>query len=117
MRKIVWVEYGIGGQITRIFKNQKQAFQLAADPKICFKDIATASIRHQVYERQKGQCLDCGREAPYEGNLFERMHLDEIVPRGQGGLVSLDNCQCLCPDCHLNGKHGSRKPQWSLQSE
>lgn len=116
MRKIVWVEV-IGGQITRIFKNQKQALALCENPQISFKDEATGAIRQQVYSRQKGKCLDCGKDLPYKGSIYERFHMDEVVSKGTGGVVSLENCQGLCYSCHILGKHGDRRPRWSSQSE
>lgn len=110
-RKIVWVEV-VGGKVIRIFKSQKLAFAGCEDPKAMFKAEAVGEIRQQVYDRQEGKCLWCGKEMKYEGGLFERMHLDEIISKGRGGEVSLQNCQGLCSDCHLKIKHGNRQPRF-----
>lgn len=114
MRKIVWVEM-TGGQVSKIFKNQKQAFLGCPDPQAKFKDEAVGSVRRQVYDRQKGRCLNCGDARPYEGDLFTRMHMHEEIPKGKGGLVSLENCVCLCARCHLSGQHGDRRPRFGEQ--
>ncbi len=38
-------------------------------------------------------CAECGR-------IAERMQLDHVVARSQGGADSRDNTQWLCPSCH-----------------
>jgi hypothetical protein len=111
VKKIVWVET-TGGAVTRIFRSQKAAFANCEDPRAMFKADAVGAIRRQVYDRQSGRCLWCGKECPYDGPVWKRMHLDEAVPKGRGGEVSLANCQCLCPECHLLGKHGGRAPRF-----
>lgn len=110
-RKIVWVEK-IGGQVVRIFRSQKLAFASCEDPQAMYKAEAVGAIRRQVYDRQTGRCLWCGGEVPYEGSIWRRFHMDEKVSKGHGGEVSLENCQGLCPECHLQQKHGDRVPQF-----
>lgn len=111
MRKIVWVEQ-IGGKVAKIFKSQKLAFLGCEDPKVMYKGDAVGEIRRQVFDRQEEKCLWCGKKVYWEGSLFQRMHLDEIIPKGKGGEVSLENCQGLCYSCHIPGKHGDRRPRF-----
>ncbi len=52
-------------------------------------------IKRQVYERQKGVCVTCGRHF----DLGE-MEADHITPWSKGGATILENCQLLCRDCN-----------------
>jgi hypothetical protein len=45
--------------------------------------------------------------------------MHEVLPRGKGGRISLQNSIGLCADCHIlnprqKGAHGGRQPQFSL---
>lgn len=111
LRKIVWVEQ-TGGQVIRIFRSQKLAFANCEDPQVMYKDEAVPAIRRQVYDRQEGLCLWCGGSMKWKGSLFERMHMDENIPKGSGGEVSTENCQGLCYKCHILVKHGDRRPRF-----
>lgn len=73
-------------------------------------ELTMAEIRRIVYDRQHGHCRMCPKIL-----TFEQAHLNEIVPRGIGGKISLDNCEILCVDCHLGIMHGSRNPQFRSQ--
>lgn len=69
--------------------------------------MTPAEIRHTIYMRQEGRCLWCDKF------LTEaQAHLHEIVPRSQGGKISLDNSIILCYDDHINGAHGHRNLQF-----
>lgn len=111
-KKIVWVARGENKKVSRIFKSSKLAFAGCENPEAVFKAEAVGEIRRQVYDRQDGQCLWCGARATYDGDLFSRMHMDEIKSKGLGGEVSLENCRCLCPKCHLQDRHGNRRPRF-----
>lgn len=111
MRKIVWVEQ-IGGKAVKIFKSQKQAFFGCEDPKVMYKADAVAEIRREVFDRQEEKCLHCSKKVYWEGSIFQRMHMHEVVSKGRGGLVSLENCIGLCNNCHLVGEHGDRQPRF-----
>lgn len=96
----------------RIFKCTKKA--LASDPLYVTqmeKRLAVASIRSQVVERAKRKnlilCEFCGTPLTEETG---QMH--EVVSRGDGGEISLDNSRFICSECHIGktGEHGDR--QW-----
>lgn len=72
------------------------------------------SIRVQIFERQEGKCLDCGKQL-----TLQQMHCHEKVFRSKGGKMSLSNSVGLCYDCHINGRHKNRRPRWkkSLDTE
>lgn len=38
--------------------------------------------------------------------------MHELVSKGKGGEVSLENSIGLCADCHLNTAHGNRRPRF-----
>lgn len=71
------------------------------------KDAVT-SIRKQVFDRAGGVCDKCARIVSWDGG-----HLHERIPRGSGGEISVENCWCLCFDCHILGEHGDRAPQFT----
>lgn len=119
--KKVWVEFGSDGQAIRIFKSRRSAFEGEAltrllDGKASIgeveKKIATGQIRHQVWERAKGNCEFCG------GTMLEStMHLHEKQHRGQfvngkSGEVSLMNSVGICFKCH-QAAHSDREPKFS----
>ena len=73
---------------------------------------AVGDIRRAVFNRDEYQCRHCGALVTWNTG-----HLDEIVPRGKGGEVSVENGQTLCAKCHIVGpesKHGkTRSPKFS----
>ena len=64
-------------------------------------------IRLAIFERQNHLCLWCGKLL-----TWEQAHMHELLSRGKGGKISLDNSIILCYDDHINRAHGNRKPQW-----
>jgi hypothetical protein len=56
----------------------------------------TDSQKRAAYERQGGNCADCGKH--FE---FEEMHGDHRTPWSKGGHTSPDNLQMLCRACNL----------------
>jgi hypothetical protein len=65
--------------------------------------------RRDVERRAKGCCEYCQSPAKYATQTFS---LDHIVPRSQGGKVSLDNLALACQGCnnHKYNKTQSRDP-------
>lgn len=79
------------------------------------KAEAVRDIREQVFERTKNpltglsECENCGRIITWKTG-----EMNEVVPKGSWGGVSLDNCEALCHDCHQVGpdsRHGNRRWQ------
>lgn len=63
-------------------------------------------LRFSVFERDDYRCVKCTRAVTWDGPGAGQLH--EKVTRGQGGLRSMGNCECLCKDCHTGarGEHG-----------
>ena len=104
---IVWVEINNEGEPTRIVKGwpiYSEKYPIAAKMD---RAKAVASIRHQIYIREKGQCKHCAKRI-----TEKQMHMDERIPRSKGGEISLANSDGLCYVCHIDKKHGNRKPQF-----
>lgn len=110
---LIWAQTDeFTGLAIRIFRTRKAAFE-AADKPVCIeKALAVSQVRRQVFNRQEGVCLRCPNII-----LWTTGHLHENISRGQGGEVSLENCEMLCADCHLNGAHGDRRPQFTNRTD
>ena len=111
-RQTVYVEIDPKTELPiRIFKHFSEAAKL--DPEVIrqmARSVAVGYIRVQVFERAKRGilvlCHFCGGIiSPGTG------HMHEVVPKGNGGEVSLDNCVAICSRCHIgpDGEHGDRK--------
>lgn len=74
------------------------------------RKLTILQIRAAVYERDQSACVACGELVTWQG-----MHLHERVPRSKGGIISIENCETRCADCHLNVSHGKRKPRFGRQ--
>lgn len=102
----------------RIFKNKKRA--LASDPeyvKEMERKEAVMLIRLQVVARaireKRVLCEFCGEVIT---SITGEMH--EVVPKGKGGEVSLDNSRLICNTCHTgaaDSEHGDRRFQSSKE--
>ena len=58
----------------------------------------TPAMRRAAYERQKGICLRCPKNAdPHE---IDNMDADHITPWSEGGKTEAENCQMLCKRCN-----------------
>ena len=57
--------------------------------------VFTDSQKRSAYERQNGQCAQCGNHFEYE-----QMEGDHIIPWSEGGHTTPDNLQMLCKDCN-----------------
>lgn len=71
--------------------------------------METGEIRRIIYDRQHGECLWCSKFV-----TWQQAHMHEVVQRGKGGKISLDNSIILCSTCHIGprGAHGNRRPQF-----
>lgn len=50
------------------------------------------SVRHQVWRRDEGRCVDCGSR--------ERLEFDHIIPVSQGGSNTARNLELRCEICN-----------------
>lgn len=65
----------------------------------------TADDIKRLYEDQDGRCLYCGI------TLFDRYHVDHMIPLVQGGSNAPENLAIACSLCNLS-KHGKTISQW-----
>lgn len=109
----------------RIFKNRKQALKVELTEDGLFQDKivqqmdrkqAVTYIRLQVVGRAVRDklihCEFCGAIVTDQTG-----HMHEVVSRGDGGEISVDNSRFICYSCHLgqDGEHGDRK--WGGRNE
>lgn len=66
-----------------------------------------ALIRHGVFVRDGGRCVDCGTRVVEESGLWWSMHLMHIRSLGAGGDWSMKNLACGCIKCHLGRRHNA----------
>lgn len=52
----------------------------------------SASVRHEVWRRDQGRCVDCGSR--------ERLELDHIIPLSAGGSNTTRNIELRCETCN-----------------
>ena len=116
--KSVRVQLGLDGRPIRIFRDKSWRDFPEDFVRIMDKRSAVGCIREQVYERSRGEagpeCERCGRTI-----TWKTMEMNEIIPKGSGGEVSLSNCEALCHACHQGGPnsaHGNRRWQTSKLS-
>lgn len=112
------------GNPIRILRDAKQAAALLAsvegslfDQNLViemYRKAAVGLIRAQVVARAiRGgliRCEFCGKILTEDTG-----HMHEVVSRGNGGDISVDNSRFICADCHVgpDGEHGNRRFQSS----
>lgn len=65
----------------------------------------SAKVRKAAFERCKGLCEMC------RAKLFPgKFAYDHRVADGLGGEPTLENCQCLCDNCHGEKTHTVDRP-------
>jgi hypothetical protein len=107
--KHVWVQLTKNRfDVVRIFKSKKAAFSVVdVTPIFIARNLAVASIRHQIFLRSKGSCEQCGAFITEQS-----MEMHEKQHRGKGGEISLDNSFAICKKCH-RFEHRERAPQFT----
>ena len=65
-----------------------------------------AAIRHAVFVRDGGRCVDCGTRVVEQSGLWWSMHLMHIRSRGAGGADELNNVKTHCHGCHMKAHGG-----------
>ena len=98
------------GNPVRIYRNQKGYLAYGIHAVLMDRSKAVSAIRKQVWDLTNGECVWCSNPITEAS-----MHLHEIVPRGQGGEISLENSTGLCAECHITGPdaaHSNRKPRF-----
>lgn len=96
----------------RIFRNTHDAMK--CDSTVVAQMARSAAvhyIRLQVILRAtRGKLIHC--ELCDSIVTSETGHMHEVVSKGNGGEVSLDNCRFICPRCHIlaeDSEHGNRR--------
>jgi hypothetical protein len=112
--KLVWVEKDSRLQVFRIFRNRQDASAAARHIGRRVIDMfygeAVGMIRHTVFIRSQGFCEGCA--APVTESTG---HMHELLHRGKGGEISMDNSVFICADCHKFA-HKDRSPIFSKKS-
>ena len=111
MRKWVWCEQDEQGYVTRILRDNKEAYRWNAVVFYdWFYDEAVLSIRHRLWLRCKGECELCAVPVTEDsGHMHEQKH------RGKGGEISLANSVFICSTCHRRA-HADRNPHFSKKT-
>jgi 5-methylcytosine-specific restriction endonuclease McrA len=112
MSKQVHVQIGLNGLPIRIFRDKSWRDLPKDQVQIMDKAHAVYAIRAQVWDRCETEdgwyeCERCGRLIGWDS--FE---MNEKIPKGSGGEVSMDNCEALCHPCHQgnpDSAHGNRR--------
>jgi len=60
--------------------------------------------RRNIYLRDNNTCQYCGKKFP-----TDKLNLDHVIPKAQGGKDSWENLVCACFNC--NQKKGGRTPK------
>ena len=113
MNKInVWVEQNLRGDALRILRSGKETMQPSSKLYGMWdRREAISAIRRQIFERSKGECELCSTPVTWGAG-----HMHELLPRGKGGEISLENSVFVCPACHKH-EHRERSPQWTEPAE
>jgi len=56
------------------------------------RDAIPKNVRHEVWRRDGGQCVDCRSR--------ERLEFDHIIPVSKGGSNTARNIELRCQDCN-----------------
>jgi 5-methylcytosine-specific restriction endonuclease McrA len=106
-KQLVYVELR-DGKVFKILRTNAEAWRLPAGSiGQMAKSEAVKAIRVQVVARSNNECEHCGKRITW-GNG----EMNEVIPRGRGGHVSMDNCEYLCHACHQSrpdSVHGDRR--------
>jgi 5-methylcytosine-specific restriction endonuclease McrA len=115
MSKTVRVEIGPEGNVLRIFRNKEWKDLPTESVRLMDRSEAVKAVRVQVFDRafnedtEQIECERCGRKINWSTG-----EMNEVVPKGSGGEVSLANCEALCNRCHTgspDSAHGNRRWQ------
>jgi hypothetical protein len=63
-----------------------------ATPSRAIRPIIPQSVRHAVWRRDQGRCVECGSN--------ERLEYDHIIPLSRGGSNTERNLRLLCEGCN-----------------
>ena len=103
----VYVEV-VDGKIIRIIRPQSDVWKLDADQfDLVSHGHAVSEIRKQVFKRANGECELCGALITEQTG-----ELHEMLPKGNGGEVSIANSKAICHGCHTgrwDSEHGDRR--------
>jgi 5-methylcytosine-specific restriction endonuclease McrA len=74
--------------------------------RLRLKGKAMDALRWRVFQRDRWQCQECGRECSWEAG-----HLAHIKSRGAGGSDTEENTRLLCMACHQAEHHPKAVPR------
>lgn len=104
MKGQAFVELSADEVPVRIFGSAFAAFTFHGRVILMSKREAISAIRLQIWHRTHGVCDWCSKPISEQS-----MHMHEMIPRGEGGEISLSNSVGICYDCHFGpAGHGHR---------
>lgn len=111
MSKLVWVEVTPANIPIRIFRSRLHSagYHVGSITQMD-RTHAVSIIRHLVFMRSEGFCEGCS--APITESTG---HMHELLHRGKGGDISLENSVFICAACHKFA-HKDRSPRFSKKS-
>ncbi|WP_316859963.1 HNH endonuclease signature motif containing protein [uncultured Cohaesibacter sp.] len=75
-----------------------------AQKLVTVREEFSKKTKAEAFLRDGGRCVKCGTKLSPDATEY-----DHIEPCGLGGDNSLDNCQCLCGECHKEKTKGDVK--------
>jgi hypothetical protein len=87
-----------GGGATVALARFGAARKTAAPPNGFRRKPIPERVRHEVWRRDQGACVDCGGR--------EQLEFDHIIPVSRGGSNTVRNIELRCEDC--NGRKAAR---------
>lgn len=73
--------------------------------RIKLKGKSMEALRNQVYDRDGGKCVRCGRDLIRERGHWWSMQLAHKVGKGAGGDDTPENTESACIQCHIGIEH------------
>lgn len=73
----------------------------------------SARIKKLVLARAHKRCELCNKASPFidmKGSPYFEMH--HLIPLSEGGLDTVDNVVCLCPNCHRELHFGKKSKRY-----
>lgn len=106
---VCWVELDTDLSAMRIIRTDREASKTLAAGKLvkmARRSRAVAIIRYKVFLRSRGSCEICGSPV-----IENSGHMHEVLHRGKGGEISVENSVFICPPCHIRA-HKDRNQKW-----
>ena len=64
----------------------------AVTPEARTRGVIPEAVRHEVWRRDQGKCVECGSQ--------DNLEFDHLIPFSRGGANTVRNLQLLCEKCN-----------------